>query len=113
MLQDILVEYYFGTGGLVRAYSETLQKAIENSIVINKDLGIEAKIQVSYSDFSKLQYYFNKNEIKIINTDFNENVEVTFEIIREKFEKILKNKENLAFKIIESSVIGGKYIQIL
>ena len=113
LLQDILAEYCFGTGGLVRAYSEALQKTIENSLIINKDLGIEAKLQVSYSDLQKLQYYFNKNEIKITNTNFNENVEVVFEITNEKFEEILKNKENLAFKILDNDILISKYIEVL
>ena len=112
MLQDILVEFYFGTGGLVRAYSDALIKAIEKSTVINKDLGIEVKMQVSYADLQKLQYYFNKNEIKILKTEFNENVDVIFEITKEKFEHILKDKKNLSFNILESEIIRSKYIEV-
>lgn len=114
----VIVTRYFGgvllgTGGLVRAYSEAIECALENAKIVNKELGIEAKFEVSYSDLSKLQYYFDKSNIKILNKSFEENVQVIFEINKEKFEEILLNKENLNFKILKNEILKDKYIEII
>lgn len=115
----VIVTRYFGgillgTGGLVRAYSDATKLAIENTKIINKDLGIEVSFLVPYSDLQKLQYYFNKNEIKILDTKYNENIEVIFEITKEKYQNILKQKQemNLNFDILEEMVLRDKYIEI-
>ena len=115
----VIVTRYFGgillgTGGLVRAYSDATKLAIENTKIINKDLGIEASLLVSYSDLQKLQYYFNKNDIKILDTKYNENIEVIFETTKEKYQNILNQKQemNLNFNILEEKVLKDKYIEI-
>jgi putative IMPACT (imprinted ancient) family translation regulator len=113
----VVVTRYFGgillgTGGLVRAYSEALEKSIDISEIINKDLGLEAELEVVYSDFQKLKYYFEKQNIKIIDNEFNENVKVIFEVTKEKFENILLEKNNLNFDILSSKILKSKYIQI-
>jgi putative IMPACT (imprinted ancient) family translation regulator len=113
----VVVTRYFGgillgTGGLVRAYSEALEKSIEEAEILNKDLGIEAELEVSYSDLQKLKYYLEKNNIKIINNEFNENVKVIFEITKSDFEKILLEKNNLNFEIINSQILKDKYIDV-
>ena len=96
----VVVTRYFGgillgTGGLVRAYSEATIKALNSTIFIDKDLGVEAEFDISYSDLQKLKYYFEKNNIKIINNEFNENLKVIFEITKEKLKKMLDNQINL------------------
>ena len=74
----IIVTRYFGgillgTGGLVRAYSGATQKALENVIEIKKDLGVNAKIIVTYSDIEKLKYYLKQKDIEITKIDYIEN----------------------------------------
>ena len=115
----VMVTRYFGgillgTGGLVRAYSDATKLAIENTEIIDKALGIEASFVVSYSDLQKLQYYFNKNDIAILDIKYNENIEVIFEITKEKYQNILNLKEemNLNFIILENKIIKDKYIKI-
>ena len=115
----VIVTRYFGgillgTGGLVRAYSDATKLALENTEIIIKDLGIEVKFIISYSDLQKLQYYFNKNDIKILDTKYNENIEVFFEITKEKYEDILKQEENvnLNFNILNKEILKDKYIEV-
>lgn len=115
----IIVTRYFGgillgTGGLVRAYSDATKLALESTEIITKDLGLEVKFIISYSDLQKLQYYFNKNDIKIIDTKYNENIEVVFEITKEKYQIILEqeDKMNLNFNILDKEILGNKYIKI-
>ena len=56
----VIVTRYFGgillgTGGLVRAYSETTQKAIENAQKIEMILGTEMEAKVEYSEYEKFK----------------------------------------------------------
>lgn len=113
----VVVTRYFGgillgTGGLVRSYSKATEKVLLDEDCIFKDIGLEVKFYVSYSDLEKIKYYFEKNNIKILNTNFKENVEIIFEILEEKLNDILKNKQNLNFNIIESVILKEKYIEI-
>lgn len=113
----VVVTRYFGgillgTGGLVRSYSKATEKVLLDEDCIFKDIGLEVKFYVSYSDLEKIKYYFEKNNIKILNTNFKENVEIIFEILEEKLNVILKNKQNLNFNIIESVILKEKYIEI-
>ncbi len=113
----VIVTRYFGgillgTGGLVRAYSEAVTKTLENTEIINKDLGLEVEFEVSYADLQKLKYYFDKQNIKIIDNIFEKNVKVIFEITKEELQKILNNRESYSFYIINNSVLKEKYIKI-
>ena len=66
----IVVTRYFGgillgTGGLVRAYSEATQQAIEKSTKVIKVIGIEMTIELDYSNLEKFKYYCKNNNINI------------------------------------------------
>lgn len=101
-----------GTGGLVRAYSDALTKAIEEASIVEKDLGYIAKIKVQYSDAEKLKYYLGKQNIKIVDTKYDESVEFEVEIQKEKYNEILEQREELKFKIIEIKITKESYIKI-
>ena len=101
----VVVTRYFGgillgTGGLVRAYSEATKQAIENASIIEKDYGIICNYTVLYEDLEKIKYYFKQENIKMVDFNYAENVEITVEITEEKYQKILENIENLNFKIL-------------
>lgn len=101
----VVVTRYFGgvllgTGGLVRAYSEATKQAIENTNIIEKDYGLICNYTVLYEDLEKIKYYFKQENIKIVDFDYAENVEISVEITEKKYQKILDNIENLNFKIL-------------
>ena len=110
----VVVTRYFGgillgTGGLVRAYTGAMQEALSGITEINKDIGIEVKFEVTYL------YYicdYCKDEIKILDMLYLENVDVTVETTSEKLENIEKQKENLNFIIIKKEILKEKYIEI-
>ena len=107
----IVVTRYFGgillgTGGLVRAYTLSAQEALKKAEFKNMELGIEAEIQVKYSDLDKIKYYCKNMDIKITQIEYLEDVKVVIELTNEKFiqfqdmlvdnghdEKIKKNRE--------------------
>lgn len=114
----VIVTRYFGgillgTGGLVRAYSEATNLALEKAEIISINLGISAFIEVTYSDLSKIKYYLEHNNIEITNQEFNENVKVFINIVENEFDEILRNKANLNFIILSFGKIKKKYIKCI
>ena len=113
----IIVTRYFGgillgTGGLVKAYTTASIEALNKVNIINKDLGIEVRFTVEYSDLEKLKYYLKQNNVNITNIEYFENVNVTTEMTNEKLDLLLEQKENLNFNIIESKILRKKFIMI-
>ena len=114
----VVVTRYFGgillgTGGLVRAYTGALQEALNKAEEINKDLGLEAKLVLNYSDLEKAKYYLEQNRIKIVDIVYDQNIELIFETTKEKIEMIKSNINNLNFKIEELEILEEKYIEVL
>ncbi|MGN1326702.1 MAG: IMPACT family protein, partial [Clostridia bacterium] len=75
----IVVTRYFGgillgAGGLTRAYSTAAINAIEKGNLIKKEKGLEVIVELPYTENSKFQYYCEKNNIKVIKTEYNENI---------------------------------------
>lgn len=110
----VVVTRYFGgillgTGGLVRAYSQSTQNVIEKSNIIVKKEGYIAKIEVEYKELEKLKYFCKKKEINIINVDYLENVIVELEFKKEEKE-IFENKEKLNFDYLNYNIIQEKII---
>ena len=114
----IVVTRYFGgillgAGGLVRAYTEAATNAVEKAGVVFQEKGYEIEICVSYQDIEKLKYYCNKNNIKIINTQYEENVKCIIEVTEQEKNEILANNEynDKVPNIIKSNILKEKYIR--
>ena len=91
----IVVTRYFGgtllgTGGLVRAYQKATQTGLENSVIIDKQIGRKLTIGTDYNGLGKLQYLIAKDELTTIDTVYTEKVELILMVPKEKeqsFEK--------------------------
>lgn len=96
----IIVTRYFGgillgTGGLVRAYSGATIGAIDNCKKAKIEPGTEFQIELDYPNYQSLQYYCNKNNITIKNSEYNENITCILEMsnsIKDRFLEDVKNK---------------------
>ena len=111
----IVVTRYFGgillgTGGLVRAYSEALKKAIEESTLIMKASGIEMKLIVDYNNFEKFKYYCKNNNNSIISAEYLEKIECKIQMELEKKEKFIKDYENKELNISNLEILSKKII---
>ena len=111
----VIVTRYFGgillgTGGLVRAYSDATQKAIDTAKKSEIILGVEYEVKVDYSNLEKLKYYAKTNNINISNTEFQNDILCTLQIANEKESKFLEDIEKKNLNIIEYKKICEKYI---
>lgn len=113
----VVVTRYFGgillgTGGLVRAYTGAMQEALKDIIEIEKDLGLEVEFEIQYSDLEKFKYYLKQNRIKLIDSQYFENINCIVEISFSKMELIQKQKNDLNFKVLSQKILKEKYIKI-
>lgn len=111
----VVVTRYFGgillgTGGLVRAYSEATIKALEKAKIVNKKKGYKVKIVTTYDQIEQFNYYVNKNKLKVINTEYLENIEFMVEIAEEQLNEITNNNSKNPLKIIKYDILKEKYI---
>ncbi len=111
----VVVTRYFGgillgTGGLVKAYTDSAKKAISEIQIVKKTLGNLVKVEIEYQDLEKVKYYMRQNNIRISKNSFLENVELFLEIPPEKLNNLEDdlNKEN--FKIINLEKIKENII---
>ena len=99
----VVVTRYFGgillgTGGLVRAYSDALKEALNNTNIVTKEIGYEIDLEVEYGMAENIKYYINKQNIKIISTNYLENVNFKLEITKSKFKALLENNSQIVKK---------------
>ena len=113
----VVVTRYFGgillgTGGLVRAYSDSTIKALEQTEYISKIIGYKVKLCIEYDGLEQLKYYANKSNIKIVNIEYLSNIEVTVEMRKEKLNEFTNNNSKKPLKILKYDILEEKYIDI-
>ena len=111
----VVVTRYFGgillgTGGLVRAYSDATQKAIEKSVKVSKVDGIEVEVKLDYPNLEIFKYYCKNNEINITKIDYYEDIILKIEMEKNRKNIFLEDIETKTLNIKEFQVIGEKYI---
>lgn len=78
----IVVRYFggtkLGTGGLVRAYSSSVQEALEHATLTESQKVGRYRIKFSYDLIGKVDYYFRNQEIDVPFKDYQEQVEYQF-----------------------------------
>ena len=116
----IVVTRYFGgillgTGGLTRAYSNTALASIENGKIIEVENGLQVSLEIEYSENEKFKYNCEKNNIKIVETKYSENIIQKIELNEEEYNKLIsKNMEinrQLPFKIKGIGILCRKFVE--
>lgn len=111
----VIVTRYFGgillgTGGLVRAYSESTIKAIEEADKVEMILGEELEVVLDYNNFENFKYYCKNNEINIVNPQYTENIACKIEINADKKQKLMGDFETKKINLKEIRELSKKYI---
>ena len=63
-----------GTGGLVRAYSKSLQEGLAASTVIEKTYGISMEVVTDYTGIGKIQYIAGEQKLPILDSEYTDRV---------------------------------------
>ncbi len=112
----IIVTRYFGgillgTGGLVRAYTNSAVGVINNSHIVHMEKGVQLKFSINYNDLGKIKYYFTVNKCNIVNIFYGQFIDITVDI-KEKIAKDIENNNcEISNNIFNVVIIGEKYIE--
>lgn len=94
----IVIRYFggikLGTGGLVRAYSNSVTETIKNACIISLIGGKEIKLSFSYSNEKQILYLLNNSTI--INKEYQENIIYFVHIDNISYQKLKNLLEQLA-----------------
>lgn len=102
----IVVTRYFGgillgTGGLVRAYTDSSKQALEAAKIIELQYGEILEYCIEYDEFEYFKYICEKNNIEIVKTEYLNNIKVTIKL-REEDKSLFSTYK---CRIIEKNVI--------
>jgi len=88
----IIVRYFggvkLGTGGLVRAYSASINDVINISKLFEYKKLEQARLKCEYSELSKLEYLLKQENITIVKKDFSNEIIVNIELSQEELEQL-------------------------
>lgn len=100
----VVIRYFggilLGTGGLVKAYTESTKIALEKAEFTKIEEGFIYKVEIKYSDLESFKYFIKNNGIKIVKEDYFENVYLDIFVPKNKVECLKKEKMN-EFNIIK------------
>ena len=96
----VVVTRYFGgtllgTGGLIRAYTDSSKAGLLKSSIVTQKLGQKLQITTNYNDIGKLQYYFSSEAIDVSHTSYEELVTVTLFVPVAKVQSVTKKLTEL------------------
>lgn len=108
-LQNVLVVVtrYFGgillgTGGLVKAYTDSTKEALKNAEIIEKILQKKYEVEVPYSYNDKIVYFCKNNNYEIVETKYEENAKLYIAVKNELsalFEQQIMDLSNREAKV--------------
>ena len=103
-LQNVLVVVtrYFGgillgTGGLVKAYTDSTKEALNLATIVEKILQKKYEIEVPYSYNNKIMYFCKNNDYEIVETKYEENAKLYIAVKNESsaiFEQQINDLSN-------------------
>ena len=95
----VIVTRYFGgillgTGGLVKAYSNSTKLALEKAEISMLEEGFVYKLELNYTDLENFKYFMKNNEIKILKEEYFENVKLSIFVPKNKIDCLNSNNIN-------------------
>lgn len=84
-----------GTGGLVRAYSESIKDALTKAVVETITYCVDMDVRISYSDNDSFKYYLDTNSIRILKIDYSDAVNYSLRLDALAEEKMINDITSL------------------
>lgn len=101
-----------GAGGLIRAYSNSVTKAVEAIGVVKRVQQQGVKFQVDYKKFDEIQHYLNQQKIFIDNIDYGVSVTISIYIDESKLEELENDFTNILFGKIQFIFLPKRYNEV-
>ena len=84
---------------------------MESTEYVTKTIGYEVQINLNYDQFEQFKYYANKNDIKIVNAKYLENIELIVETAKGNLEELTNSNNKKNFELLKIDIIKEKYIE--
>jgi uncharacterized YigZ family protein len=95
----VSVRYFGGTklgvGGLINAYKNSAQLALEASVIVEKTIDLQYQLFFQYDMMNKVMRIVKDYQVKIIGQKLEENCEYTISIRKKNAEAVFEVFENL------------------
>ena len=113
----VVVTRYFGgtllgAGGLVRAYSHGSKIAVEAGNMITMAPCKVLTVSVEYSFYERLNILLSDFDANVENTEFSDNVLVTFSLMQERVTDLQNKLTDLSNGIYKLNEIGEKFAKV-
>ena len=113
----VVVTRYFGgiklgAGGLIRAYSNSVTKAVEAIGVVKRVQQQGLKFQVDYKKFDETQHYLNQKKIFIDNIDYEAKVTISIFIDEDKLKQLENDLINILAGKVEFELLPQRYNEV-
>ena len=111
----VVVTRYFGgillgTGGLVRAYSDSMQNALELTAKVEKCTGIEFEAELEYNNLETFKYYCRKNNINIVNIQYENTIICKIQLEENTKSKLINDFETKNINLTNLRFLSKKII---
>lgn len=111
----VVVTRYFGgillgTGGLVRAYSDSMQNALEQTEKVEKCTGIEFEAELEYNNLETFKYYCRKNNINIVNIQYENTIICKIQLEENTKSKLINDFETKNINLTNLRFLSKKII---
>lgn len=111
----VVVTRYFGgtllgTGGLIRAYQGAVKEGLSDCEIVYVTTGRRYTVRTDYNLAGKLQFYFNKENVIVENTDWAGDVTFTIVLTENNETSVLKQITDLTAALAE--VIKGDECEV-
>ncbi len=89
----VVVTRYFGgvllgTGGLVRAYSRSVQEGLQSSTIIERRDGVRLAIKTDYTGVGKIQYLLGQRALPVLDSEYTDTVLIRTVVPKEQAEAL-------------------------
>ena len=101
-----------GARGLIRAYSNSVTKAVEAIGVVKRVQQQGVKFQVDYKKFDEIQHYLNQQKIFIDNIDYGVSVTISIYIDEGKLEELENDLTNILSGKIQFIFLPKRYNEV-
>ena len=112
----VIVTRYFGgillgTGGLVKAYSQAMQVALEKAEFVEEIHGYEVKVELEYNQLENFKYFCKQNTISIIKIEYEKIITLVIELSDKEIENRILENDRIKSNIFEYQIFEGKNIR--
>lgn len=98
-----------GTGGLVRAYTQAVQAALDDAEIVLMRYGTEMTLHMDYTDVGKVQYILSGLSVQTLDSRYTDKAEFDIRVPKEQEESVKKKLIEATCARVGITIKGSGY----